>query len=267
MDDKYWQRQTTDKPLFPELLWSRPQYTKQAGKLLIVGGSQQNFSAVAEAYNQSAKAGIGSARVMLPRSLQKIVSNFFPEAIFAPATPSGSFSSSSVGEILSEADWADAVLLAGNLGNNSETAIAIEALMNKFDGPLIICGDTIDLLLPSTKILLARNNTTLIMQFSQLQHFFTAAKYKTAITSSLDFLQIISILQDFTNQNGVTLVSEFAGNIVISLKGRVSTTKAPKLPINIVSLAAYSAVWLLQNVNKPFEALSTATIEYFEIKD
>src|SRR5665213_2495259 len=103
-----WQRQTTDKILFPELLWSKPQNNHQAGKLLVVGGSQQNFSAVAETYNQTIEAGIGSARVVLPRSLQKVVGSFLPEAIFAPATPSGSFSSASVGELVAEAVWADA---------------------------------------------------------------------------------------------------------------------------------------------------------------
>ena len=116
METSDWQRQTKEKVLFPELLWSRPQNNRQAGKLLIIGGSQQNFSSVAETYNQAAKAGIGSTRVLLPQSLQKAIGNFLPEAVFAPTTSSGGFASASIAELLEEASWADGVILAGNLG-------------------------------------------------------------------------------------------------------------------------------------------------------
>lgn len=259
-----WQRQTKDKPLFPELLWSRPQNNRQAGKLLIIGGSQQNFSAAAETYNQATKAGIGSARVVLPRSLQRVVGNFFPEAIFAPTTPSGSFGTTSVSELLAESAWADAVILAGNLGNNSETAIAIESFALKFNGLLIIGGDSIELLIASTKPLLARPMTTMVLQFPQLQHLLTAASFKTAVTSNLDLLQIVTILNDFTKQYPINIVTEYSGNIVVTLGGKVSTTKIPKPPLSSVPMLAFAAVWLLQNTNKPFEALSTAAAALLE---
>jgi hypothetical protein len=267
MDTLNWQKQTNGKPLFPELLWTKPQNSRHAGKLLIIGGSQQNFSAVAETYSQATKAGIGSARVVLPSSLQKVVGGFFPEALFAPTTPSGSFSSPSVSEFLVEAGWADAVVLAGNLGNNSETAIAIETFIDKFEGPLIIGGDTIELLTASSKALLVRPMTTLVLKFPQLQHFLTATSYKTAITSKLDLLQIITILNDFSRQYSINIVTEYALNISIVLGGKVSTTKISKPPLNFVALMAFSAVWLLQNPNKPFEALSTAAAALLETSD
>jgi len=267
MEPLNWLKQTKDKPLFPELLWTKPQNNRQAGKLLIIGGSQQNFSAVAETYNQATKAGIGSARVILPNSLQKAVGSFFPEAMFAPATLSGSFSSASVTEFLVEAGWADAVVLAGNLGNNSETAIAIETFVNKFEGTLVIGGDAVELLAASTKALLVRPMTTLILRFPQLQHFLTAAGHPVAVTSSLDLLQIITILNDFSNQNSINIVTEYASNISITVGGKVSTTKILKSPTSIAALMAFSAVWLLQNSNKPFEALSTAAVTLLENND
>ena len=259
-----WQRQTKDKTLFPELLWARPQNNRQAGKLLIIGGSQQNFAAVAETYNQAIKAGIGSARVVLPRSLQRTVGNFFPEAIFAPSTPSGSFSRASITELLVESAWADAVILGGNIGNNSETAIAIESFATKFVGPLIIGGDCIELLIISAKTLLVRPLTTLVLQFPQLQHLLTAAQYKVAVTSNLDLLQIVTILHDFTKQFPINLITEYATNISVAVDGKVSTTKIPQTTPNSVALMAFSAVWLLQNPSKPFEALSTAAASLLE---
>ena len=50
MDRTYWHKQTVEKPLFPDILWSRPQNKRQAGKLLIVGGHAESFAAVGEAY-------------------------------------------------------------------------------------------------------------------------------------------------------------------------------------------------------------------------
>jgi hypothetical protein len=264
MDISDWQRQTKENLLFPELLWARPQNNRQAGKLLIIGGSQQNFSLVAETYTQAVKAGIGSTRVLLPQSLQKLIANFLPEAIFAPATSSGGFSSSSITELLEEALWADAVILAGNIGNNSETAIAIESFATKYDGPLIITGDSLELMMASAKAVLVRPNTTLVLQFSQLQHFLTAAAYKTAVTSSLDLLQIVNILHDFTEQYSANIVTGYAANMVIATGGKISTTKIPEAELNTVALAAFSAVWLIQNPKKPFEALSTAAAALLE---
>ena len=66
----YWKKQTPDKPLFPDLLWSRPRNRAHAGKLLIVGGNAHGFAAAAEAYAEASKAGVGAAGVIIPDSLQ-----------------------------------------------------------------------------------------------------------------------------------------------------------------------------------------------------
>jgi len=266
MDIANWKRQTKETVLFPELLWARPQNNAQAGKLLIIGGSRQNFSAVAESYSQAVKAGIGSARVLLPQDLQKVIGNFFPEAIFAPSIASGSFSSSSVGELLAESIWADAVLLSGNLGNNSETAIAIETFTNKFDGSLIITDDSVELLMPSVATLLLRQSTTMVLGFNQLQHLLTAAGHKTAITSKMDLLQIVNILHDFTEQYTVNIVTGYADNIVVAVGGKISTTKIPNSLPKTPTLAPVVAVWLIQNPKKPFEALSTAAAVLLDLE-
>jgi hypothetical protein len=134
MDRTFWQRQTADKPLFPDLLWSRPETKRTAGKLLIVGGNAHGFSAAAEAYGAAAKAGIGTARVLLPDSLQKTVGKVFAAGEYAPSTPSGSFSQQALAELLELAQWADGVLLAGDFGRNSETAILLESFAAKYQG-------------------------------------------------------------------------------------------------------------------------------------
>src|SRR4051812_2319498 len=105
--DMNWLRQTTNKPLFPDVLWSRPENRRHAGKLLIVGGHKQEFNEVSAAYAASIKAGIGTVRVILPDSLQKTLGKMFPEAEYAASTPIGSFSRQALGTLLDVADWAD----------------------------------------------------------------------------------------------------------------------------------------------------------------
>jgi len=267
MDAAEWQRQTKEKILFPELLWARPQNNLQAGKLLIIGGSQQNFSSVADTYGQASKAGIGSTRVLLPQALQKVIGSLFPEAIFAPSTTSGSFSSSSVAELITEASWADAVLLAGNIGNNSETAIAIESFINKFDGPLVISGDCIELVMPATKKIIIRPSSTLIVEIPQLQRLLTAASYKTAVTSTMDFIQLVNILGDFTKQYSINIVTEYVSNVVVAVAGKVSTTKIEGQPPSIAALMGFASVWLIHNPKKPYETLTTAVASLLGNKD
>lgn len=126
MNHEYWQKQTVDKPLFPDMLWSRPENKLYAGKLLIIGGNAYGFAAANEAYVEAGKAGIGVARMLLPDSLHKLLGKQFAAGEFAPTTPSGSFSQRALAEALATANWADGVLLAGDLGRNSETAILIE---------------------------------------------------------------------------------------------------------------------------------------------
>src|ERR1700749_1211633 len=120
MDRNYWHKQTTDKPLYPELLWSRPENKRFAGKLLIIGGSLHGFTAPAQAYAEALKAGIGSARVLLPDALQKTIGTVLEAGEFAPSTPSGSFSKQALAEALELSQWADGVLLAGDFDRNSE---------------------------------------------------------------------------------------------------------------------------------------------------
>src|SRR5690349_9866882 len=130
----YWHKQTSEKPLFPDLLWSRPENKRHAGKLTIIGGNLHGFAAPAIAFNTAQKAGIGNVNVVLPNAIQKLVGTFLPEATFAPSTPSGSFGSQSLAELLDTAAWADGVLLAGDVGKNSETTVVLEAFLQKYTG-------------------------------------------------------------------------------------------------------------------------------------
>lgn len=257
----YWLKQTADEPLFPDLMWSRPENRRQAGKLLIVGGNAHGFAAAGDAYSTATKAGIGTCRVLLPDSLQKTVGRVFEAGEYAPSTPSGSFSKRSLAELLSMSQWADAILLAGDFGRNSETAVVLERFIDKYEGRLTIAKDGADYFIKAPAQMLEREDTLLVISFAQLQKLASGARSTTAFTFDMDLIRLVDALHDFTERHPTAIIVKHLDTIFVSLGGKVSTTKlAEDKEIWRVRTAASSTVWWLQNPSKPFEALTTAVL-------
>lgn len=258
MADTNWLRQTKDNPLFPDTLWSRPENKRQAGKLLIIGGNSHLFSDVGLIYSAAQKAGIGIMRVILPDSLEKLLAKTFPEAEFAPSTPSGSFAKTALGKLIEHAEWADGILLAGDFGKNSETAVLLEGFVKKFTGQLILAGDSLDYFFQKPDELLNREETAFIGNLGQIQKI---AQPRIAIKQSAELVQILNLLGTFTSAIKAEIIAETAGQIIVAAGGKISTTKASREGDG-AGLAAYTSVWRLQQPEKPFESLTTAVYCY-----
>jgi hypothetical protein len=262
MQSEYWHKQAAEKPLFPDLMWSRPENRTQAGKLLIIGGNVQGFAAAAEAYAAAEKAGIGTARVLLPDSLQKTVGRIFEVGEYAPSTPNGSFSQKALAELLADAHWADGVLIAGDLGRNSETAILLEKFVEKYPGQLIITKDAVDYFTNAPQPLLNRPDTTLVLSLAQLQKLATNAKFLKPFTFGMDMVRLVGTLHDFTSAYSINLVVKHLENIFVATSGEVSSTKLPEdVPTWCVTVGAYASVWSVQNLQHPFPALTSAVYQ------
>ncbi len=255
----YWQKQSPDNPLFPDLLWSRPETKARAGKLLIIGGNQYGFALPAEAFSVAADAGVGMTRVLLPLSVKKVAGNMLPGLEFAANTPSGSFSKQALGEFLEQSSWADGVILAGELGRNSETAILIESYTTKHTGQITITKDAADYCLSSPKTILNRNDTLMVLDMSQLQKIAISAHHTTAFKLSMDLIHLIEGLHEFTSIYPLNLIVKHHNQVVVAVNGQISTTLLdPDMPVWQVKTATYAAVWWLQNPTNSFEALTTA---------
>jgi NAD(P)H-hydrate repair Nnr-like enzyme with NAD(P)H-hydrate dehydratase domain len=250
-----WVKQT-DQPAFADLLWSQPQNRASAGKLLIVGGSLHSFNTLSQAYSAALKAGIGAVRVVAPSSLAKLLSKVFPEAQFAPSTDGGNFASSALAEIIDNAAWADGLLLAGDFGSNSQTSVMLEKLLTKYKGPAVLAADTADYL--DHKVLLNRPRTTIVTDFARLQRL--AAQSGVTIQQLSDLMQLTTKLADWSR--ATALATAFQDFVVVSADKVVSTTPGS---VNLVELAAYSAVWQIQQPAKAFEALTTAVFSLVAI--
>ena len=259
----YWHKQTTKQPLFPDLLWSRPETKNQAGKLLIVGGNAHGFAAPADAYAEADRAGVGLKRVLLPQHVKALLpSPLAKQMEFAPSNASGSFARAALAELLDAAGWADGVLLAGDLGRNSETAIVLEQLASKYRGPLTITQDAADYFTKSPLELLRRPNTALVISFAQAQKVAASARFASALRYEMDLTRLVEALHHFTTQYPITLVTTHHENLIVATGGQVSTTQLQtEQKIWRVKTAAHVATWQLQNPDKPFAAVSTAILK------
>lgn len=262
MEREYWLRQEPGKPLYSELAWSRPENRQQAGKLLVVGGNLYGFAAAAEGYGEAVRAGIGTARVLLPSAIQKLVGNVLEHGEFAPSTPSGSFSQKALDELLFQSNWADATLFAGDLGRNSETAILLEKFLQKSSLPAVFTKDAVDYVTAAPKTALLRPNTLLVLSLSQLQRLGVAAKHPKAVTFGMDLLHLVEWLHDFTTEHAPFIVVKHHQTILAAVQGRVSSTNLKTdQPIWRVQTAAKATVWWIQNSDRPFEGITTALAE------
>lgn len=253
----YWQKQGSE-PLFKDLLWSRPENKRTAGKLLIIGGNLHNFNAPAKAYQAAEKAGIGVAKVLLPEGLRKTIGTSLENCEFAPMNKSGSFAKEALADWLEMARWADCVLLAGDVGRNSETAIVMESFLNKYQGPLVVTQDCLDMVIGSPISLFSRPKTAVVASFGQLQKIwpflvmeFHMIKYR------LPLQQNIEMIHEVSQKIPTAIVTKHNDELIVAFEGQVSTTKNHD-SIWRVETAAKVAVWWLQNPSKPFEAITTS---------
>lgn len=251
-----WQRQSANKPLFEDLLWSRPQNKRQAGKLLIIGGQAQEFSNVAAVYEASLKAGAGTIKPILPDSLSKLAGRI-PGVAFAAANKSGSFARSALAELLDHATWADAVLLAGDFGKNSETTLMLDSFFVKHPGLLAISGQSLPAIDIAAKNLFGRKDTILVLTLAEFQRLSAELKLEKAVTSTMSNDELASLLHGLTGQYPTSIVLSTEGFTWTASNGRVASTKAESLK-SLNELVAYAATWMLQHPNKTFEAITVA---------
>ncbi|MGH7240629.1 MAG: hypothetical protein ACREHG_11330, partial [Candidatus Saccharimonadales bacterium] len=219
------------------------------------------FAAAASSYTEAGKAGVGSARVLLPDRLQKTVTKIFPAAEYAPSTPAGSFARGALATSLDVASWADAVLLAGDFGHNSETAIFLEQFVSKHKGPLAVTHDGLDYFTGAPRALAAREETLLVCSFAQLQKFAASINFAKAFTIDMDLLRLVDLLHEFSQDNECSIVVKHLKSLLVAVNGEISTTSLSEdRKIWRVRTAARAVTWWLQNPARSFEAITSSIL-------
>jgi NAD(P)H-hydrate repair Nnr-like enzyme with NAD(P)H-hydrate dehydratase domain len=258
----YWRTQTPDKPLFPDIAWSKPEQAHARGKLGIIGGNKLGFTSVADNYSFALGEGVGKVRVLLPQSLKRTIPTTITDASFSPDTTSGGLSGEALPDLKAFGDWADAILLVGDAGKNSETAILYESFVASYQGKLAITRDAIDLLMSSAPTLLERPETLIVASFSQLQKLFQTVYYPKVLRFNMQLAQFAETLHKFTTSYPVSIIVPHAEHLVISHNGEVVSQPIGNVMKIWKGHTATQAVghWLW-SPNKPFEAFVASVAE------
>lgn len=256
MEKSTLQKQTRNAPLFPDLLWARPERKEQAGKLLIIGGSTHGFADAVKSYEYALVAGIGEVKVMLPKGVEKLIGSI-PDTLYVSQVENGSFAHGALQEIQSYLPWADGLLLPGELTNNAETTLLIEDILRVASVPLIITGDTIETVTKTLNEPLP-TKPVVITTFRQLQRLAYTHSGKQPLLSSSSLDQQVAIMQALTNKLGLgALVRLDQEQILVTSSDQASLTISSK---SLIEFATHAAVLTAQLPGKLYEAVTTAAI-------
>lgn len=256
----YWHKQTPAKPLYPDVEWNKPEQHALAGRLGIVGGNKLGFAGIAESYGTALNAGVGEIRVLLPDVLRKTVPPSITDAIFGATNPSGGLAKDAKSELEALGSWASGILLAGDAGRNSETAILYENFLHDYKGQLTITRDAVDLVKNSSLSLVERPDTLLVVSFAQLQKLFQNVYYPKILTFSMQLANVVEAAHKFTITYPCTIMVLHKDYLIIADNGEVTTTPWQNpMAIWRGSVASRAAGYWLWNQKSPLIA-ATASI-------
>jgi hypothetical protein len=257
----YWHKQLPSKPLYPDIEWSKPEQRSKAGNLAIIGGNKLGFAGVAESYGTALRTGAGSVRVLLPDVLRKVIPSAITDTIFGATNPSGGLASGAAHEMHALGGWANQVLLIGDAGRNSETAILYENFLKDYSGPLTITRDAVDLIKNDAASVVDRPQTLLVESFALLQKLFQSVYYPKILTFSMQLTNLVEALHKFTITYPVAIVVFHKDYLLVACGGGVTSTEWQNpMAIWRGSVATKAAVYWLWNPGSLLEAITTSVV-------
>lgn len=261
MEHPYWHKQTAGGPLYPNIEWSKPEQKSLSGRLGIIGGNKLGFAGVAEAYGTAIQSGVGEVRVLLPDVLKKTIPPLITDTIFGATNPSGSLARESLVEMQAIGAWSTGIIMIGDAGRNSETAIVYEDFLREYGGPLTITRDAVDLIKHASANIVERPNTLLVVSFAQLQKLFQLVYYPKVLTFSMQLTSLVEALHKFTITYPVSLTVLFKDQLLVAHGGEVTSTPWENpMAIWRGQTAAKAACYWLWNPAKPLESATASLI-------
>lgn len=257
----YWQKQTGEKTLFPDIEWSKPEQLHLRGKLGIIGGNKLNFVSVSENYNEANKLGVGEVKILLPDKLKKDIPKNMTNVKFASSNSSGGLSKDALPEMNALADWSNAILMIGDTGQNSETAVLYENFINLYGGLLTITRDAFDLIKNNSQNIIERKDTLLVLSFAQIQKLFQYVYYPKVLTFNMQLTNFIEALHKFTITYPINILVLFKNNLIVACNGEIVTSPVDN-PMTVwkgLTATRATAYWLW-NPQKPLESISTSLL-------
>lgn len=133
------------------------------GKILLLCGSRGYTGAAALAAMGALRSGAGLVFLGVPESIYAIEAVKLTESIVFPLPDeNGMLSGAAVPQILERLPRMDAVLIGPGLGQSAGTLAAVKAVLEGFDGPVVVDADGINILAAHKDILRGRAASTIL---------------------------------------------------------------------------------------------------------
>ena len=133
------------------------------GKILLLCGSRGYTGAAALAAMGALRSGAGLVFLGVPESIYAIEAVKLTESIVFPLQDeNGMLSGAAVPQILERLPRMDAVLIGPGLGQSAGTLAAVKAVLERFDGPVVVDADGINILAAHKDILRGRAASTIL---------------------------------------------------------------------------------------------------------
>lgn len=133
------------------------------GRVLLLCGSRGYTGAAALAAMGALRSGAGLVYLCVPESIYAIEAVKLTEAIVLPMPDeNGMYSTAAAGEVEKLLPRMDAVLIGPGMGQSEGTLAVLECILNRFDKPVVVDADGINLLSEHKYLLRGRTAPTIL---------------------------------------------------------------------------------------------------------
>ena len=240
--EKYWKKQSSLKPIFPDFLWNKPE--RKTGRIAIIGGNSRGFSSVVAAYSTALKFPVENVKIILPDSLKKQIPSNILDVIFAKSGPSGGFSNEALPELNAAESYSNSAILIGDSGANAETSALFTKFIREKTSLITITRDAVDLISNSAEEILTKPNIHLVLGISQLQKLSRKVYYPRVITLTASPIQLAETLHKFTLTYPAKISLWHAGQLFFATNGQVFSMDFDQ-PMRVWSgeIAVRESIW------------------------
>ncbi|MDD4951890.1 MAG: NAD(P)H-hydrate dehydratase [Desulfovibrionaceae bacterium] len=185
-----------------------------AGRVLVVGGSQGLTGAAQLAALGALRAGSGLVTVACPAGLCAQVKAFVPEIMVLPLGPGGHWNTARLEELSGRLDRFDVVVAGPGLGRTGETGAFVRALAQNCPLPLLLDADALFHLAGDPELLKALPKNTVLTP-----HPGEMARLANTDTASVQAARL-DAARDLAVGTGCVVALKGAGTIVADPEGR-----------------------------------------------
>lgn len=148
-----------------QLLPDRPAESHKGtfGKILLLCGSRGYTGAAALAAMGALRSGAGLVYLAVPECIYEIEATKLTEPVIYPVKDdNGTYSVEAVSEVLSLLSGKDAVLIGPGIGQSAGSQAVTKAVLESFDGPVVLDADGINVMREHKDILRGRDCPTIM---------------------------------------------------------------------------------------------------------